>query len=76
VTVVVPSPVSICPELQALPIFERRLSGLLAVQEIDSRASVDSASAPTNAYPVWVIPLASTTLMLSKVAVVVPDLVW
>ena len=47
-TVVVPTPVKSAPELQALPMLEIRLSTWSEVQVIDSLASVDSASAPTN----------------------------
>ena len=77
VTVFVPTPVSPEPELHAFPTGSNSVNGVFAVHVIDSRRSVDSASAPTNAYPVSGTPPGPVTVIPSSVAVVVvPRVVW
>ena len=77
VTVFVPTPVSRDPELHAFPTGSSSVNGVFAVHVIDSNRSVDSASAPTNAYPVSGAPPGPVTVIPSSVAVVVvSDFVW
>ena len=53
------------------------VSGVFAVHVIDSSRSVDSASAPTNAYPVSGVPPGPVTVIPFSVAVVVvPRAAW
>ena len=77
VTVLVPTPVSREPELHAFPTGSSSVNGVFAVHVIDSWRSVDSASAPTNAYPVSGVPPGPVTVIPVSVAVVVvPRVVW
>jgi len=77
VTVFVPTPVSREPELHAFPTGSSSVNGVLAVHVIDSLLSVDSASAPTKAYPVSGVPPGPVTVIPFSVAVVVvPSAAW